>query len=328
MTKNETSKLKRDFVAQYPNMATRPLANKLLREFPELFTDHEAARSSVRYYRGETGSVHRKIAEKSGSLMETSKYSSPDSAKEDYKPHILQVRGNGLLIGDLHIPYHDKSAVDLAVNYAIKMHATDHLIILGDLIDFYQMSKFGKDPTKRSISGEVDVAGKFLKDMTGIFGEVVYKSGNHEKRLQDYVFRNAPALVGVKGVELPIMLDVAKIGITYVNWDVPIYAGDNLTLVHGHEYGRSMFSPVNAARGLFMKALACSITAHYHRPSHHDEPNIRGKDLSTWSIGCMCQLHPEYARLNKWQHGFGLFNFEGGDEWDFSNHRIVNGRVR
>ena len=85
---------------------------------------------------------------------------------------------------------------------------------------------------------------------------------------------------------------------------------------------------MNAARGLFLRAKACAIGAHSHSTSQHDEPNVRGESLAAWSVGCLCDLHPEYAPLNKWNHGFALLEYRGGDDWEVENKRIVNGRVR
>lgn len=316
------------YIADRPHLKSRTLAAEIVEQFPALMLTLEQARDRVRYYRGEHGEDGRRKRQNAGGIIPTTKYSAPEAAAPDFKPYDLPAVGKGLIIADLHMPYHDKAAVDTAINHAIKTGHTEHLIILGDLPDFYQLSFFNRNPKRFSLEMETEAVTNFLADMTKIFGCVIYKAGNHEQRLQSYIFRKAPELAGVKSLELSRLLNLHELGVTFVNWCDPIYAGDNLTLVHGHEYGRSMFSPVNAARGLFLRALACSVTAHYHRTSHHDEPDIRGTDISTWSIGCLCNLHPEYARLNKWNHGFMLMNFNGGDDWDVSNHRIVNGHVR
>lgn len=327
MNPKEAATIKREFVASYPFMSTRALARKMAGELPNLFDSIEKARNSIRYYRKEKG-IESASQLKKSSQAPCYKYRSPASAESEYAPFILPPVGNGLVIGDVHLPYHDQRSLDTAIDHAQKIGATEHLLILGDLMDFYQLSQFSKDPRKFCVESEIEMATKFLGEMTKIFAAVYYKAGNHEQRLQTFIYRNAPALAGLPGLDMIEMLKMSEMGVRYVPSDVPIYAGDNLTLIHGHEYGQRMYSPVNAARGLFIKALACSIAAHGHRTSHHDEPDIRGRDISTWSIGCLCDLHPEYARLNKWNHGFGLLDFEGGDEWDFINCRIVNGRVR
>ena len=88
-----------------------------------------------------------------------------------------------------------------------------------------------------------------------------------------------------------------------------------------------MNSPVNPARGLFLKGYECAIESHYHRTSEHTEPTLLDKVITTWSLGCLCDLHPDYAPLNKWNHGFGLLYIDDKG-WKFVNKRIVQGEVR
>jgi hypothetical protein len=50
--------------------------------------------------------------------------------------------------------------------------------------------------------------------------------------------------------------------------------------------------------------------------------------ITCWSIGCLCGLHPEYAPLNKWVHGFAIVHGESEDGYfEVENKRIVEGRI-
>ena len=42
---------------------------------------------------------------------------------------------------------------------------------------------------------------------------------------------------------------------------------------------------------------------------------------------CGCGLHPDYARRNRWNHGFATLEFDGDKWWKIHNHRILEGRV-
>lgn len=42
----------------------------------------------------------------------------------------------------------------------------------------------------------------------------------------------------------------------------------------------------------------------------------------------MCDLAPDYARLNKWNHGFALVEVRDDGEFDVENLRIVGDTVR
>jgi hypothetical protein len=53
-----------------------------------------------------------------------------------------------------------------------------------------------------------------------------------------------------------------------------------------------------------------------------------GRETTCWSTGCLCDLRPEYARINKFNHGFASVQVYGDGQFDVHNFRIANGRVR
>jgi hypothetical protein len=53
-----------------------------------------------------------------------------------------------------------------------------------------------------------------------------------------------------------------------------------------------------------------------------------GRETVCFSTGCLCDLRPPYAVLNKWNHGFALVQVKAGREFDVQNCRIVSGKVR
>ena len=92
-----------------------------------------------------------------------------------------------------------------------------------------------------------------------------------------------------------------------------------------HEWGRGISNPVNPARGAFLRAKACVVIGHLHQTSQHTEPNLFGVNLACWSVGCLCDLHPKYRPINKWNHGFGVLHTQ--DKWAIENHKIENGKI-
>lgn len=315
----------RKLCEQWPGVASKTIAERLAKAHPLLYRSVEHARQLVRWHRGERGKQCRKKVDK---IIPTTKFQSPPTDAKPIAPYEFTTQGAGLLVADLHLPYHDPGALDIAINYAISHKTTDFLILLGDTMDAYQLSRFNKDPQARSWPEEIAMTKALLAQLAGIFGVVVFKAGNHEVRYDDYMRMKAPALIGVPNFEYATVMGFEEIGAQYVNWNQVVHVGEHLTLLHGHEYGRSFFNPVNAARGLFLRAKSCAVCAHQHSTSHHDEPNIRDVMLATWSIGCLCDLHPEYAPLNKWNHGFGTLHYNGGNDWDIANYRIIDGKVR
>jgi hypothetical protein len=102
----------------------------------------------------------------------------------------------------------------------------------------------------------------------------------------------------------------------------------NMIIMHGHEFGQSVFSPVNSARGLYMKAKANCAVGHHHQTSEHTEKDVNGNVVTTFSIGSLCGLSPDYFPYNKWNHGFATIETEPNGDYEFRNYRIINGKVQ
>ena len=62
---------------------------------------------------------------------------------------------------------------------------------------------------------------------------------------------------------------------------------------------------------------------HFHRTDQAIVNNNDGSKALGWSIGCLCDLFPEYARLNRWNLGYG-FAIRTSDEghFKFENRKI------
>ena len=313
-------KIARELCEQFPKTSTHALARMLHERHPLVFETFDRARDAVRHYRGQRKNSAGKY--KSDPVP----FKSPKSYTKPWSPVNFSGRGNGLVISDVHMEYHDERALDLAINWAIQRNFTDFLLINGDFIDAHRISKFETDPRRRRFSEEVEAAKSLLTVFKSLFKRVVYKEGNHEARFEAYMRHKAPELLGVEKFTLRSIMDLDEIGIEHVHHSQIIYAG-RLTILHGHEYGKGLTNPVSPARGMSLKARSCTLSGHLHKTTTQNDPTIRGELISCWSTGCLCELHPEYATLNGWDHGFAEMSFDG-DSFDVSALRIINGKVR
>jgi hypothetical protein len=170
-------------------------------------------------------------------------------------------------------------------------------------------------------------------DFIGILNDIldvpiVFKVGNHEERMDVYILRNAPILEEFEEIGLKRLLKLNELGIEFVTGRQKTYMG-KLLVVHNHEAGRSIFAPVNPARGMFLRYKCSSLGGHHHQSSEHFESNLRGELIGCFSTGCLCQMTPEYSpfAFTKWNHGFAIVEiFENGD-FKVDNKRIVNGTI-
>lgn len=290
----------------------------------------EQARSRIRSVFGSKGKRMRRwatIPRKKRKAGEVRKM--PESQAADWKPHVLDVVGRVGIISDCHVPYHSEVAVRAAVEY-LKRLKIDALVLNGDIADFYSISRWQKDPRQRDFRGELEAVREFLAWIRQEFPAIpiVYKAGNHEERWNHYIWQHAPELSDERLMSLVAWLKLADHGIELVEDQRPIMAG-KLPIFHGHELPKGMAAPVNVARGVWMRLKATGVVGHHHRTSSHVESDWRRREVANWSVGCLCDLSPEYARINGWNHGFAYATVHADGEFDVENLRItLDGKVR
>jgi predicted phosphodiesterase len=327
---------KSEIAAQYrkrfPEAPIRSLANKMYEENKEAFVNWESARNSLRYIEGKKGNANRASAAKNfpESLRTEPRPINPfedlpKSDKKERKPYVVSGK-RILFLSDIHIPYHDEEALALALQYGKEKDA-DCIYLNGDILDFYHGSTFEKDPKKRRIKEELDAARDFLAILRREFpkAEIVYKVGNHEERYWRYMRVKAPELCDIQAFSFAELMQFEKFNVQLVDGRTKSNIA-SLSAFHGHEFGGSVFSPVNVARGLYLRTKASSICGHSHQTSEHTERDVNGKIVTCWSVGCLSELSPEYAPYNKWNLGFAFIEVNG-DQFKVNNFRISNGRI-
>lgn len=318
-----------------PEIPTATLAKRLMKKHGHLFTSLESARSCVRYHRGETGSTNRKhagitnparkrrVSTPIGNIVPSS-----DLPPEKVKPVELKLKGHGSIFNDIHMPYHSVSALEGALEHSYKIGATDYVILNGDIMDFYQGSKFSINPNTRDLDSELDMVRKFLSDLTKYYKRVIYKLGNHERRWETYLFTTAPAIANMKCLSYEAIFKASELDIEVIRPQQIMHVGKYLNILHAHEFGGGCYNPVNPARGAFMRSQSSCIVAHHHQTSEHTSSDIRGAMTSNWSVGCLSELNPPFLPINKWNHGHATLHVEKND-FEVSNHRILaSGKVR
>lgn len=325
-----TGEIVKDYLKKFPNMAKRSLAKKIYKENKLKFTTEESARSAIRRYTGTSGKKNLKdLVSKEFLSIEklTLKMNLPEPIIED-DWEIIKIHGTcGLIMSDIHIPFHDKKALEIALNHAAK-YPLDIIMLLGDIADCFELSSFDREPDLIRFKDEVAMIIEFLRELKRLFPKtkIYYKFGNHEKRFDAYMQKKAPELFGLEGLRLDTIFKLAEIGINYIPED-KIVDLNGLILLHGHEYKNAITSPANPARTLFLRTKAISLCGHYHQESDHSEPTVNGEVIATWSIGCLCQLHPKYMPLNKWTQGFALYFQEPDGFWRIENKKIIEKHV-
>ena len=316
-------------VDRFPDASNRAIARILRAENPDAFPSLEACRSVVRVVRGANGEFHRgeKRPAARPKPLGWQQAVIPPTASKKRTPLVLTGPIKLGVFSDLHIPYHNPQAVEVAMAH-LKKQKCNILLINGDLGDFYACSRHEKDPRRR-LADELDSIRQFLFWLRSQFPRqrILYKIGNHETNLERYLMREAPVLLGVPDFTIRDVLKLDSFQIEVVESLQLIQAG-KLSIYHGHELPQGMSSPVNPARGLWMRVQETILCGHWHRTSEHTETTgISRKVSSCWSVGCLCDLSPDYAIVNRWNHGFAIVDIDKDGSFEVHNHKIIDGRV-
>jgi predicted phosphodiesterase len=235
-----------------------------------------------------------------------------------------------LVASDFHLPYHNSAAVEACLAFGDKFNP-DAILLNGDVFDCYQISRFDRDPDKPKIRHELECGKQFFGHLRARFpdAQLVFKLGNHDERFEKYLMLNAPELFDVPEIRFAwhLAAGLPANDVTVVGDQRPVMLG-KLTTMHGHEKGRGISSPVNPARGAFLRLLTSVLEGHGHRTSEHTERTFDGRIIACRTTGCLCGLWPEYARANKWDHSFATVEVEASGDYHLQLHRIIEGQVR
>ena len=305
-------------------MPTLKLARIIFKDNPLSFTNVDHARSFLRSIENKMGKKNNHIITKEMPTRPKNPYNLPESDEAIYQPYDLKAK-RLLVLSDIHIPYHNIEALTCAFDFA-KQEKPDAILLNGDTLDFFGLSRFSKDPKARSFAHELKTFKEFMDVIKKTFNAKIYfKIGNHEERYFHFLWMKAHEIVGVEEFELENIIKARAEGIEIIKDKRIIKAGD-LNIVHGHEFGGSVFSPVNIARGLFLRGKVSAMQGHNHCTSHHVERDMNGGVVKTWSLGCLCELHPAYLPINKWNHGFSIVDIDCQD-FNVRNLTIDKGQI-
>lgn len=313
--------------------STNGIARMIQKELPG--HNFNSARMAVRYYRGELKMKPQSVSAP-GRLGTKRKGEKPNGFRPlpEPKKHFDEwgaVQFDGplrcLVLSDLHLPYYDRKAVELSMQRGAERKA-NMVLLNGDIADFFTVSWWQRDPRKRDFPGEVSSVKQFLGHLRDRFpkARIVYKLGNHEDRYQRYMESRAPELLDVPDFELGSLLGLKQVDMQLIGDNRPVRLG-KLNVIHGHEYRFAISNPVNPARGYFLRARVHVLGGHFHQHSQHSAKNLEGNVVTTWSTGCLCDMHPDYRPLNDWSQGFAFVEVGKDGSFSVDNYRVVNGKV-
>jgi predicted phosphodiesterase len=257
-------------------------------------------------------------------FSEVENFGIEDSLGKEYTS--LRITDNFKKIGilsDIHVPYHSMSAIICAIKY-LRENQIDCLILNGDIMDFYAISRHEKEKDLRDFAREIEMARNFLQKIRDLFPliPIYYKMGNHENRWQRYLNEQAEEFAQLHEMQFEQFFRLDKLNMIFVpDWQGIELA--DLLILHGHEL---MAGGMNPSQSTFNKTFCNTIIGHVHRTTNTIKKNGFKDYFKTYSTGCLTQLSPKYYPFAQHNHGFAVVEVENG-KTKVSNLIIKDGKI-
>jgi len=190
---------------------------------------------------------------------------------------------------DLHAPQHDPRALRWALDYTVDAEPR-RVILLGDVVDFLALSRFPKSPEQSAALDEELVVGRrVLKQIDRALADVpiVWIAGNHEARVQKYLYKKAPELCGLPELSVPRLLNMPERW-TYIAPGGHIWE-QGILVQHGNRYAQNTCVA-------YLNEYGCSVVAgHSHRANQMTRRLQTGKTITAIESGCLCAFTQNYS---------------------------------
>lgn len=220
-------------------------------------------------------------------------------------------------IPDIHAPYADGAALRCAYAF-LRYFKPDHVFVMGDAVDFYQLSKFNKDPKRiPDLQNDIDDAVGILTQIRKASpnSKMYFLKGNHENRINTFLFSRAAELASLRALTVPALLNLKELDIKYVETGKMLF--HDFLIKHGNVVRtRSGYS----ATGEREKAGISGASGHTHRLGQVFNSDYTG--MTSWTeCGCLCRIDADAfdyteGQIPNWQQGLAYGYFEK------NNHRF------
>ncbi len=208
-----------------------------------------------------------------------------------------------IIVNDLQRPFHDQRTLT-AVEHFWDDFEPDLEVYDGDIADFYTLSSFDKNPSRRfrlpdelrDTRGWLAARAEANPDARRIFID-----GNHEQRLQRFLKRN-PELSGLEELTVGKLLGLEDVGAHHLDYmSVVDFLG--FRIEHGYKTAQSKAFPTAVARWMALATGSSGLCGHTHHFGIYSWTDTRGSH-SYIENGCLCRFDLEYAPFPNWQQAF------------------------
>lgn len=241
------------------------------------------------------------------------------------KQENVRVKDVGIAAWDIHHPYHSESCFNCLLKVISDLKPSI-FILGGDNMDFNTISSFNKKKPKLIEGSRISKDYKhferdIMKPLESILSEKCKKyfmMGNHEERVS-WLIEGEPKLEGL--VEVENNVDLSK-------WEIIKYKQilrlDSMHFIHGLYWNKYH---AHKTATIYQKNI---FYGHVHNPQIYTTINpIDSLPKQGVSVGCMCDLNPEYKKdePNRWVNQFLIFYLLTDGTFRYNIATVIYGRT-
>ena len=240
----------------------------------------------------------------------------------DYAPgkSSTKVLERHVILSDIHGPYVNQPAFKMVLDFTREFKPT-HIDIIGDCVDFFDVSRYTKDPLRKMFLGRevaftIDVILAELR-AAAPKSKITWVAGNHEDRLTTYLANRAPELASLPSLDMRSLFETEKLRIIYTTSAIEL--GDTV-LTHGHMARKGSGATARAMLDTYGRSV---VHGHTHRlgaiykTSNH-------KTFMAFENGCLCSFDVPFIKdgMADWQLGYSVAYLMGDGRFRFEQISI------
>jgi predicted phosphodiesterase len=207
--------------------------------------------------------------------------------------------------GDAHFPHQDKEVIKRFLDEA-KHLEPDHVILMGDIMDFARLHKSAQKLPTMDPWREIQKGRRFirkLRDATN--ADITWIEGNHDSRPSKTMLRNVPQLASFPSLSIPEIFGLGDLEIDWVGELDPPFDMDGMLWMHGEMIRKHAGMTVTQH---ILKYDRSVNVGHCHRMALTHARRWK-KTLQGVECGCMCTpaAGKYYVRNPDWHPGYVIF---------------------
>lgn len=213
---------------------------------------------------------------------------------------------------DIHDKLCDPFYRRLFINTAFRVQP-EKIVLAGDIFDFYEFSKYDKDPRKVDIMSAINWVHEFLSDLRNAApnSEIIMLEGNHENRLLRMLAESTPHLMPIladlHGFTVSSLLGLDRFEVNYMaNADLAVftetenkkelaknyYIAYDAVLFHHFPYAKQWGLP--------------GFNGHHHTHKVDQFYSVQRGPYEWHQLGAGHIRAASYCNGSKWSNGFAL----------------------